>query len=299
MSNTTNGAQRLTMRGHLVGLETAPTEQQILTFIKKKIRGRIDAVEKEQIIKELVDQKILGRRAVNSIWKTASREIAKAKDIGKCNMQVDADFHQRIEYTQKRIVQVNTQSPFLFQRGGAHVAVDRDEEGRALIETLSFKAYKQRLNKISRWQKVTYTGDSQIEREVSIPEDSTEFLYHGPRDYLLPLNRLATVPTFTRAKKLTAAGYQDGVFYEPLPGFKIPPVPNRPDAQTVAGCVRDLGDLFADFSLGGLSREEFMNDLTSGKPVPDFAHLTSYMLSSIARDMITGPCPLHLARKGV
>lgn len=287
------------MRGLLDGLETDPTEQQILAFIKKKIKGGADAVEKEKIISELETKKILGRRALNAIWKAAARELAKPKGIGKLNMDIDDDFHTRIEYTRKRIIYVNEQNPFLFQRGGAHVAVDRDEEGRALIETLSFKGYKQRLNAISRWQKVTYSGDTQIEREVSIPEDSTEYLYHGPRDYLPPLNRLATVPTFTKGKKLTAPGYQQGVFYDPLPGFEMPPVPEHPDAKTVSDCVNDLGDLFADFSLSGLTREEFMADLKAGKPVADFAHLMSYMLSSVARDMIAGPCPLHLARKGV
>lgn len=284
------------MSGPLAGLPNDPTEVQIGKFFSKKIKAGVDLVDKEKIIAALAATKVLGRRALEKLWKGTERTLSKSSDIGLCYVDIKDDFHKRNAYAQRRITASNEKDPFLFQRGGMHVSVGRDEKGRAFIEELAFKPYKQRLNLISLWQKTTDDG---IETQMSIPDDTAEFLYYGAKDYLPPLDRLATYPTFTAKRRLTPPGYKDGVFFDPPPGFTIADVPEKPDAAATLECVLEVIDLFGDFSLGGMSREDLSEAIKIGRPVPDLAHLFSYMITGLTRDMIDGPSPLHMARKSV
>ncbi|MGC3936513.1 hypothetical protein ACOTTU_01780 [Roseobacter sp. EG26] len=241
-----NATTHITMNGPLKGLPNNPTEVQIGKFFSDKIKAGVDIVDKEKIIAALAKTKVLGRRALDKLWKGTERTLSKSKDFGLCYVDIKNDFHKRNEYARGRVIAANDSKPFLFQRGGTHVSICRDENGRAYIEELAYEPYKQRLNLVSLWQKTTDDG---IETQMSVPDDTAEFLYYGAKDYLPPLERLATFPSFTASGRLTPPGYQDGIYYDPPVGFTIDEVPQRPSAASLSQSFIDVSDRFQVYVL--------------------------------------------------
>ncbi|WP_299621825.1 hypothetical protein [uncultured Tateyamaria sp.] len=302
MNTNSNQVTRLTMQdGLLAGLPTDPSESEIQAFITGKIKAKVDLVEQKKIIAGLSENTALGKRDLDKLWKGTAKILTKQKasDLSGCDFYPSVDDHSDllIEYVCKRIADTNTPNPYLFHRSAELVAVQRDEDGRALIVTVDKGLFKHHANNNCKFVKTTFVDNEEKQRRVLIPDDVIDHVFKGPRDSYPPLRRLTTVPTFTKGKVLTQQGYQDGILYDPAKGGNIEQVPSAPDEALVKECVEALLDLNADFSLDGMSREELEAALKNGASLPSFAHLLAYMLSSIVREMILGPCAGFLIRK--
>ncbi len=298
MTTKSDQVTRLTMQQPLLkGIPTDPSELEILEFIRSKIKNSIDAVEKSKTIEALAQNTALGKREIQKLWKAETLSQNVPKGFGHFCPTTDDNFDELIEYACKRVADTNTPNPYIFHRGGELVGVMRDEEGRAAIVLMNKALFKHHLNNVTKFKTSKTVGDTVIERLVSIPEEVVDYVYNGPRDTYPPLRRLVTVPTFTHGKALTKPGYQDGILYDPAKGICIDAVPSAPDDALVKQSLAAFVDLFGDMSLDGMTRDKFEEAIETGAATPSFAHLLSYMLSSIAREMIQGPCPGHLMRK--
>ena len=281
------------IEGLLSGLPADPSEADVQIFMEARVKEGADKVQRNKIIDALVKSVCIGRGDLNKMWKAAEKAQQKPKDCGLYFLDVCADVDKRIEYAERRIDDTNGVEPYLLHRGGSLVQISRNEEGVARIQNVSKDRFAHHLNNVCMWKK----SEGESERKVHTPEDVVKHLYHGPLDGYPPLTRLTTVPTFTKAKLLTVPGYQDGIYYSPPPGFQLPPLPAKPETSVTEQCLEDLADLSGDIPLDGMTREESSQARETGEETPSFAHWLSYGLSSVARDLIDGPVPGHLARK--
>lgn len=281
--------------GLLFGLPLDPTEEEIHAFVLEKVKKEPDLTEKQKLLDALASNTVLGKREINKIWKAAEATTKRVRTLDYYAINRE-DFDTLVAYAKMRLEKVNEQQPILFQRGGSMVRVVKNEDGSAQIEVLNQDGFAYELNCFTKWKHVN--EKSGAERLVPACDKVVKHLYNAPKSHLPPLTRLTTVPTYcSNAKLLIEPGYQNGIYYAPQPGFSIDAVPSSPDEETVRQCVKTIVDLFADFSLDGLTREEIIQAVLAGDPIPSFAHLVSYILSFIVRELIAGPCPGHLARK--
>lgn len=282
------------IEGLLSGLPADPSQADVQKFMEVRVKEGTDIVQRNKVIDALVKSVCIGRGDLNKMWKGVERTLKKSKDSGLYFLDICADVDKRIEYAERRIHDTNAKEPYLFHRGGSLVQISRNEEGVARIQDVSKDRFAHHLNNKCKWKK----SDGENERKVHSPDDVIKHLFHGPLDGYPPLTRLSTVPSFTIAKSLTLPGYQDGVFYSPPPGFRLPNLPTKPEASVVEQCLEDLADLSGDIPLDGMTRDEFEQARKADdEETPSFAHWLSYGISSAARDLIDGPVPGHLARK--
>lgn len=287
----------------LEGLPQKPSDAELYQFLETAYKGGISLSEKTALFDEVALRTKVGKRHLNQMWKKI--ESVEAAEKRKKGTSGDAsfpivnewDFVDLVKYALLRIEKVNEQNPFLFQYSGEAARIAMDENGVARIEQMNQRQFAHAVNKASKWTHVTRTSDNEHFRGVPAPNEVVDFVYHGPRDNLLPLRRLVSVPTYTSAKRLSPEGYAGGIYYARLKGLDVPTVPTKPTDEQVTNAVRLLADVLADFPLDGFTRTEFLNKVKRGHPVPSFAHVLSYMLSSVCRDLIDGPVPGHLARK--
>ncbi|MEM6621965.1 MAG: hypothetical protein AAF674_07025 [Pseudomonadota bacterium] len=285
-------------------LPSNPRDAQLYNFLERAHKQGVSLAEKTVLIEAITLHTKVGKRDLNRIWKKVEK-VAKSKQ--RSNNLDDGpafypyvnewNFSDLVEHGWKRVLSANERNPFLFQLAGEMVRVLTDELGVARIEIINQRQFAHALNSVSKWTHVRRNGDEEFFRGVHAPNEVVDHIFNGPRDALLPLRRLVTVPTYTRAKRLTPQGYAEGIYYAPLKGLSVPVVPPKPSDNEVTDAVGLFADVLGDFPLDGLTRAEFLDKLKGGKPVPSFSHAVSYMLSSICRDLIDGPVPGHLARK--
>ncbi|MEM0987330.1 MAG: hypothetical protein AAGK00_00515 [Pseudomonadota bacterium] len=285
-------------------LTSKPSDAQLYDFLERAHKQGVSLSEKTVLFEAINLHTKVGKRDLNRIWKKVE-QVAKSKQ--RSNKLDDGpaffpfvnewNFSDLAKYGQKRIQTANEREPFLFQLSGEMVRIMPDESGAARIQIMNQRQFAHALNSVSKWTHVSRNGDEEFFRGVPAPNEVVDHIFNGPRDNLLPLRRLVTVPTYTRAKRLSPKGYADGIYYAPLNGLNLPPVPSKPSDEEIAQVIGLLADVLADFPLDGLIRKELLDKLKRGDPVPSFAHVLSYMLSSICRDLIDGPVPGHLARK--
>jgi hypothetical protein len=174
--------------------------------------------------------------------------------------------------------------PRWFQRAGTLTRLRVDPATNApSLEPLGAKAVRGVLARVARWKKVERRGDHRVKTDVIVPEYVAEDLLALPGWDLPPLKAVIEAPVFTPGGTLVATpGYDPGsmLWYQPAPGFTLPPVSPRPAAEEV-GRARDLllGELLVDFPFVGEASR---------------ANAVALLLLPFVRPLIDGPTPLHV-----
>ena len=286
----------------VAGLPADATDVDVTTLLRSLHKGGIGLMDKNRVFKSLVEKTELGKSDLNKLWKAIEKTERKSTSTDLTNFKGFPIVNQwgteeLVEYAYKRLGYANNTKPFLFHFSDDMARLTTSQDGTIRIQTVNQAQFEHELNSVTKWCEIKTVGADEIERTAFCPFEVAKYIFNGPRTNLPPLRRLVTVPSFTKAKILTPAGYQDGIYYQPQKGVSIPEIPQAPTDDQVGEAVHDLSDLFADFSLDGKTRKEFMQAIANGEDVASFAHLLSYGLSSIARELIEGPVPGHLGRK--
>jgi hypothetical protein len=113
------------------------------------------------------------------------------------------------------------------------------------------------------------------------PRPVVEDVLATPELPLPVLVRLIEAPTFATDGTLhDQPGYHPATraFYEPSPGFALPPIPKFPNVEQIRDAVALLNEPLRDFPFVGNA---------------DRAHAIAALILPFVRDMIEGPTPLH------
>ena len=282
-------------------VELPTDDNELRALLRRKIKAKIDVSEKNRLFEKIVANSIYKQSDLNRFWKEITKDIAKNKSAdpasGKFFPDVDGDFPELCKYAEMRIATVNDQSPFLFGFSDEMARVSSNGEGVARIETLNLARFRHQLNAVSKWTSSKTVAGEVITRLSPAPSEVADHLFNGSYKALPTLRRLVTVPTYTNRRRLCSVGFSEGLYYHPKVGLTLSRPVLSPTPEQVKEAVNALADVFADFSLDGKSRAEFMDAIENGDDLPSFAHLLSYGLTSFCREMIKGPIPGHLARK--
>ncbi|HCP80617.1 MAG TPA: hypothetical protein DIT67_03170, partial [Octadecabacter sp.] len=180
----------------------------------------------------------------------------------------------------------------LYHNGGRLVDIQEDENANIRIGEVKPDRFKAHME-----TRIDFTKE---DKNCPAPTGVVNKVYHMPRNGYPPLHRIVSAPTYAADKSLVVdPGYHagSGLFYQPKAGVDIPPVPEVPTAKELDTARDSLVDLFADFPLDGMTRDELTTAVDNGEDVPSLCHIASAAFTPICRDMIDGPTPNHLARK--
>lgn len=223
--------------------------------------------------------------------KQANSKGKKRDKNAKPEIDNDLGYNLAVEMAHK-VMTDQCDAPDLFHNGGRLVDIRRDETGDIRIEGIDKDRFKAKMDKRIAWTKegMNVASSSMVANGV----------YHEPFEDYSALRRITSAPTYTADGVLVVQpGYhaESALFYETKPGVNIPAVSEVPTEAEVIGARETLVDLFADFPLDGYTRKELLARVSEGLDVASFCHVLSVALTPIVRDMISGPCPNHLARK--
>lgn len=174
--------------------------------------------------------------------------------------------------------------PALFVFGGAPTRVERDERGTPVLRPLTEDRLRHHAARWAHWTRPGARG--QILAALPPMHVVRDLLAH-PDLPLPPLVRIVEAPVFDRCGTLCRmpgyAGEISGLYVAPAPGWGLPEVPDAPtNAEVAAARVLLRDDLLGDFP--------FVGDAEA-------AHAIALLLLPFARDLITGPTPMHLIEK--
>jgi hypothetical protein len=177
----------------------------------------------------------------------------------------------------------SNRDPWLFRAGGTPSWVVPDDEGRPMAVALNEERLRHMLAKLAIWRRLNRAGDL-----VSAPPPTNliKTLLATPDPGLPVLAGIVTTPVFGRnGSLLTEPGYHPDarLLYQPISGFALPNIPERPTADEIASARALLiDDMLADFPFTGPAEQ---------------AHALALLLVGFLRAMIDGPTPLHLIEK--
>lgn len=172
--------------------------------------------------------------------------------------------------------------PVLYRRLGSIVRVEKGDDGKPILQTVTQDRMRHRLSEVAEWDKLTQKG----RQPAKPPVDVVKNVLATPDPHLPVLREIVEIPVFGPGGDLqTQPGYHHAsrTLYTPPPGFRLPPLPDRPtieDLRRAKSIILD--DLLGDFP--------FVGD-------PDRAHAVALLLLPLVRNLIDGPTPLHLLKK--
>jgi len=173
--------------------------------------------------------------------------------------------------------------PFVFQRARSLVRVAYDENDMPIIETLSEAGIRGILERCAVFVKKNIKGGTS---PVAPPIDVVRDLAALPVWYTIPpLAGIIECPTILADNTLiTAPGYnpKTRLYYAPVPGLKLPPIPESPTKDDLANAVEGIQEVFTDFP--------FVDDASR-------ANTYAALFSLVLRPMISGAVPLALIDK--
>ncbi len=176
-------------------------------------------------------------------------------------------------------IRATNDPPTLFKYGGLPARLDSDDEGVPRMRDLDMNGLRYEVACRVR----CYKDDEAGRKIVPPPIHYINHLLATPQPPLPLLRRVVEVPVFAPNGELqTTPGYHaaSGVYYQPPVGLTLSEVAHDPSADQIAA-ARDLicDDLLGDFP--------FANEA-------DLANTVAAFLLPYARDLISGPTPLHL-----
>ena len=223
-------------------------------------RGRIAA-----LIRENWPQ--LSANDIKAAQNLAECEIdAARRAAGRKNEETNVTdmngFDELCAYGLNGLAKSNTklgQSPVIFHHSTEIVRVPVAPNGESRIEILTQKTFNHVLNTQAPFRE-SRGDDGYI--SVSAPRDVAEHLFSAPTLPVPVLEKIVTVPTFTKDGKLIqTAGYNkdSGLLYLPAPGLEIPNPPCGDLTEAAKASAAYLVDLFADFPFDGNRRAANMS----------------------------------------
>lgn len=234
------------------------------------------------------------REAVKNVLGADARSAMKGDAVNVVN---EDDFLPRCGYAVKQLQEANKLHPTLFERGSSVVKVAND--GGVSIRDLNFNEFSAELNLATPFRERTGTGDSVSYQGVSCPRDVADFLYNCDLLGLPELKGVSGIPVFLPdGKLLKRQGYHAGSgLYLAFPdGLRIPNISTH-EKVTQADLTEAkrflVEDLFGDFYLDGVARDDLMRSALGDDPLnPPPASLLNtigLLLEQFVRPMIKGP----------
>lgn len=269
--------RRLVLDGRSVGIALPPEEgQDFNDVLMRDGPAAVAAIVRaaaRQSTEEAAAPEIGLHRPVGFVPRTGSLPVLRA-DAGD------------LAYATNRawdVIRASNREPWLFRLGGHPTWVVPDDDGRPVAVTVGDEQLRHMLAGIADWRKAN-RSDELV--PAPPPTGLVKSLLATPDPGLPVLGGIVTTPVFGRTGTLlTEPGYHPDarLLYRPLPGFRLPPIPERPSAAEIAAARSLLlDDLLGDFPFIGAAER---------------AHVLSLLLLGFMRAMIPGPTPLHLIEK--
>lgn len=290
-----------TVKAEIDSFDNDTPAAEIRGYLKSLLKGGadVDTVNRAKI--EIASKTMLGLSDLNPIIReirTAAKKQKKHDAVGDSGPVIDLSqpFPRNSEAVFKTMIDQGDE-PEIFHSNERLVDIQNDQNGNANIRTIEKDRYKAKVEGRMVFAKTDKEGNAHF---VEAPSGLVNNAYQQPKTEYPPLHRIISAPVFASDKTLIVEpGYHDsGVYYHPskqaqnLEGVSLEPT----DAE-VCKAVWRLADLFGDFSLGAMTREQLVQAIEDGDDVPEFCHLTSSGLTPLCRDFINGPTPGHLGRK--
>lgn len=287
------------------------SEEDILKFLKKCLRGGVDKVEQAKILTALSKRTPLGKSVLNKMWnglvaeqRQKERERAKKEEPVELEQAVglvnDWHFADLCAHAHRAIHDRNQASPSVFHYMEGLYVIREDSEGHARMKLLDRDGFAHHLNTVAAFAKVGGEDGSEL-RGVSAPDDVVRHLFAGDYGTYPELRGLVTTPIFTTSgAMLTTPGYDwdSRLYYRPDLSLSVPNVSTKPSEDEVFRAKQLLiEEILADFPLGGLTRPEIVEKGLHGEGVPAVTNMMGLMVLPFMRELIDGPTPGHLLTK--
>lgn len=285
------------------------TDDEIKKFMKRQIRLKADDSTRAGIIAAIAGNTELTKKDVGRMWTSVQNDVEAARrardeengdTVEVIPVENQWDFGDMVEWGEKRIKDTNAKKPRLFHYIDEVARIEETADRIPRIKQLTEKQFAAELNEITKWHHASTMGDVVRNREVAAPKDVVSQLFSSAHTVYPKLRGLVTTPTFTRDGSLitTPGFHESGLYYWNQGELDVPQVSKKPTAEEVAEAKRLLvEEVFADFPLGGLVRDEIVEQALNGEGVPAITNLISMLLLMFCRDLIDGPTPGHLLTK--
>lgn len=234
------------------------------------------------------------REAVKNVLGASARSAAKGTAVNVVN---EDDFRPLCGYAVKALQDGNKPHPTLFERGASVVKVTTDSG--ISIKELNFNEFSAEVNLAATFRKSFGTGENVGFQEVACPREVADFLYNCGHLNLPELKGVSGIPVFLpNGKLLTRQGYHadSGLYLAFHDGLRIPdidPFKQVSEADLTEAMRFIVEDLFGDFYLDGIGREDLMRSALGDDPLnPPPASLLNaigLLLEQFVRPMISGP----------
>jgi hypothetical protein len=175
--------------------------------------------------------------------------------------------------------------PRLFRRMAIPVRLERDEDGAPVARDLTVDRARHEVARAARFVRTRKIMGELAVEDVFPPVDVVRDMLAKAEMPLPRLERIVSVPVFAPDGALQSTpGYHvaSGTYYEADSGLVSRDVPDPPTRDDVDSAVSVVRDLLSDFPFVGGA---------------EFAHALAILLLPFARDLISGPTPLHLVEK--
>jgi putative DNA primase/helicase len=214
-------------------------------------------------------------------WTEAQARRAKARlDRPRPQVIANQDPGLVIARTREALEGLN-KPPVLFRHSGALCRIGFDDDGRVLLCPLGLPGIRAELATWIEWVKALKGGGTSSSAVPPIAVDDLASRADA-LGFIPVVQQVVTAPVFAPDGTLeTEPGYiaSARVWFEPIDGMVLPPVPERPAREQVDAAVRLLlAGYLGDFPLRAPS---------------DWAHVLALMLLPFVRTMIDGPTPNH------
>lgn len=270
----------------------------VMLFAHLYVAGasEIETARIEKQIKERWPE--LDRNAIRAARDLAACEITSARQAADRKGQETniADVHGFDELCNYGLTKLKTANAFVSQptlfHYGSELARIPERQNGVQIEILNQKSFNHVLNTQAPYRR---TQGSDVTISASAPRDVAEHLFCHSSLPVPVLERIVSVPTFTKEGRLVQTpGYDkaSGLLYRPAPGFTMPPVPNTNLDAAAKKAAAYLVDLFADFPFDGCSREE--NLAAPGASLTNFLAL---LITPFVLPIFSDVIPAHLLTK--
>lgn len=266
------------------------TTKEIKTLIKACEKVDIDLVNRANITNLIEVKTVLGKREINALWKEVRTAVrAEKRTEGKVPDIGEWDDSEMVAYAETKVVNAkNTNGdPKIYKRFGDYCVIKNGN-----IEMLAFLSFKALLDDVSEW--------SNGKRGVFSPENVAKHIFNRddkPGAELLGVKTTANFDSNWRRNDTHGYNVATGVYLD-SGDLNVPRVSEAPSDDEVCEAKRlFVEEVFSDFPIGGLTREELVKRVMGGEPVPDFANLIGMVLQPFCRDGIDGPTPLYMLTK--
>jgi hypothetical protein len=171
--------------------------------------------------------------------------------------------------------------PDVFVRAGRLVRVRQDENGTPQIQTMEDSHVKGRLARVADFVRATEKGETRVSPPDVVVKD-IQALDGWP---FPPLEAVVESPVMRPDGTIfDAPGYdpETRLYYRPVEGFDMPPIPQAPAAEDIAAAISLLDEAVGEFPY---------EDGASA------ANTLALMLTALVRQVVRGPVPLALIDK--